>query len=586
MQRADGLQTRVQEKIDAPSSLGRRELVAFVGVLLATLATYDLTFTFGWVYDDAPQIPQNPNLLWSRVGYLFTHQLWAATTGTQGRFYRPLLMLWFLINKTLFGLNPHWFHVTSVLAHVGATALAFFITREWLRNTGAALFAAAIFGLHPIQAESASWISSANDSLAAISCFSSFLLYRKAIAASGRSGVWWVLSAALFFLALLTKEVSVVLPAIILIDIWTGQSQEHRPAQMARQFAPPLLAYGLVGALWFGLRAKALGGFASSSSLLPWSEVVLSAPKIFLFNLRRIAFPVGLSPQYDFQLVYSVGSLQFLLPLIILLAPGGLAVMIARRDRRLWVAFAWLVLPLLPTLNLRWMNEDDFIHDRYLYMSMLGVALLAGSAYAWLKKELPVPRLAYLLAFAIAFSCGFASAIQSLYWSNDVNLFSRAVEIAPGNEWAQLNYGSALSAKGKYAEAAPHFARSFEIKPGWRAAAFAGFTYQQSENLTQAEHWFAAALELKPDLATAWFGLGQIRSQQHQPEDAIVYLQKALAITPDAAGYHYALGNAYEQLSRPAEAQEEYKTELRLHPDQTGAQKALERLQSGEATPK
>jgi protein O-mannosyl-transferase len=578
MQSRNGLQNAAEEKIHAPcSSLTRRQLVSLAGVLLATLAAYELTFSFGWVYDDVPQIPQNPNLLWSRIGYLFTHQLWASTSGTQGRFYRPLLSLWFLINKTLFGLNPHWFHVTSVLAHVTATALAFFFARELLRDTGASLFVAAIFGLHPIQTESAAWISSVNDPLAAICCFSSFLLYRKAKVATRSRSLWWASSAIPFLLALLTKEVSVVLPAIVLIDIWADRRREPHAASSRRFFAAAL---GIAGALWFALRAKALGGLASSSSLLPWNEIFLSAPRILLFNLRRIIVPVGLSPQYDFHLVHSAASMHFLVPFVILLALAGLAVIIARRDPRLWVALAWLLLPLLPTLNLRWMNEDDFIHDRYLYMSMLGAALLAGSGYAWLKKNLPIHRLAFLLGFAIAFSLGFASVIQSLYWMNDVILFSRAVEIAPNNEWAQLNYGSALSSKGKHAEAASHFARSYEIRPGWRAAAFAGFAYQQSGDLSQAGRWFTAAVQQNPDFAPAWFGLGQVCLQQHRPEDAVGYLKKALQLQPEADGYHYELGAAFERLSRPADAMEEYNTELRLHPYQVGAQKALDRLQA------
>jgi tetratricopeptide (TPR) repeat protein len=180
---------------------------------------------------------------------------------------------------------------------------------------------------------------------------------------------------------------------------------------------------------------------------------------------------------------------------------------------------------------------------------------------------------------AIAVTLAFASAIQSQYWASDVVLFARAVNRAPANEWAQLNYGSALSALGKYGDAAPHFVRSYELKPGWRAADFAGFAYQQSGDLPQAEHWFTAALQQDPTLATAWFGLGQVRLLQHRPEDALPYFKKALQLQPDADGYHYALGSALEQLSRPSEAIEEYKTELRLHPYQTRARDALERLQ-------
>jgi protein O-mannosyl-transferase len=573
------------------SSLTRAELLALAGVLIGTLLTFASTFAFGWVYDDPPQIPQNPNLEWSRFGFLVTHQLWASVAGMEGRFYRPLLTLWFLINKTVFGLNPHYFHVTSVLAHVAATALAFFVARRLLKDAGGALFAAAIFAVHPLQVESASWISSVNDSLAAALCFASFLIYRKARAAPRNPAAWWALAGILFLLALLTKEVSTVLPGIILIDVWSGShssdSRSEAPAMSSQRFSnsvtiAAIATYGAVAILWLTLRSWALGGTAAVSSSLPWSTTLLSAPKVVLFNLYRAVLPIGLSPHYDFRLIESPGP-QFLLTLLALLALAALAIFAATRDPRLWVAFAWLIFPMLPTLNLRWMNEDDFIHDRYLYMSMLGVALLAASAYAgirdWIKTKWPAMQLFRPLAACVVVMLAFASAIQSEYWATDVTLFARAVDRAPNNEWAQLNYGSALSARGRFAEAAPHFALSYELKPGWRAADFAGFAYQQSGDLSQAERWFKAALQLDPSLANAWFGLAQVSLLQHLPDQAIPYLKKALELEPSADGYHYELGTALEQVSQPGAAIEEYETELQLHPYQTGARKALDRLQ-------
>lgn len=570
-----------QSKIEERSfSLTRPELFSLLGVLLATLLTFASTFSFGWVYDDPPQIPQNPNLQWSRAGYFFTHHLWSSSLGGPGRFYRPLLLVWFLINKTIFGLNPHWFHMTTVLAHIAATALAFLLARSLLRDTGAALLTAAIFGLHPLQVESASWISSVNDSLAGALCFGSFLFYRKA--KTEQQGRWWASAGILFFLALLMKEVSIVLPAIILVDQWADSDREPGESQFGRPFLAAIITFGLVAIVWITLRSSVLGHAATESTFVPWSTILLSAPKILQFNFYRILLPSGLSPHYNFHLVDAASRAEFLVASAILTALAWLAVVTARRNRRLWVALAWLILPLLPTLNLRWMNEDDFIHDRYLYMSMLGVGLLAGFGYAGLKKTWPQLRFIRLLVLVIVVGLAFASAIQSQYWANDLILFSRAVERAPQNEWAQLNYGSALSAWGKYADAAPHFVGSYELKPGWRAADFAGFAYQQSGDLNQAERWFQVALQQDPTVATAWFGLAQIRLSQHRPEDAIPYLNKALELQANAEGYHYALGMALEQLSRPKEALREYEIELRLHSQQVGAKKAIDRLRNRE----
>jgi tetratricopeptide (TPR) repeat protein len=410
-----------------------------------------------------------------------------------------------------------------------------------------------------------------------------------------------MLAGILFLLALLTKEVSVVLPGIILVDFIfvdtilvapvpanrsSNSRSEAQPTSPQRFTNPTTIAaiatYGVVAIFWLTLRSWALGGTAAVSSSLPWSTTVLSAPKVILFNLYRMVLPIGLSPHYDFRLIESPGS-QFVLTLLVLLALAALASLAAKRHRELWVALAWLIFPMLPTLNLRWMNEDDFIHDRYLYMSMLGAALLAASAYArirdWIKTKWPAVQLFRPLAACVVVILAFASAIQSEYWATDVTLFARAVDRAPDNEWAQLNYGSALSARGKFADAAPHFARSYELKPGWRAADFAGFAYQQSGDLSQAESWFRTALQLDPSLANAWFGLAQVALLQHLPEQAITYLRKALQLEPSADGYHYALGTALEQVSQRDDAIEEYKTELQLHPYQSGARKALDRLQ-------
>ena len=434
-------QSEVQQE---GSSLKGNERLWLAAILILTFLTFFSTITFGWVYDDPPQIPGNADLRWDRLSYLFTHHLWASANGmTEARFYRPLLAVWFLINKTLFGLNPHWFHLTTVMA-------------------------------------------------------------------------------------------------------------------LARRHV--------------------LGQAVGAHSSIGWSTVLLTAPKIVLFNLYRVVLPVRLSPHYDFKLAAPDHIAQSLMAIAALVALALLAYLVARRARQLWVAYAWFLFPLLPSLNARWMNEDDFVHDRYVYMSMLGTAVLAGAAFAALKHRWPHSRVVPIFGVGLAVGLAFLSAIQSQYWVNDLHLLSRGVQVAPNNEWAHLNLGAALSRREKYAEAAPHFVRSYELKPGWRAADSAGFAYQESGDLSEAERWFLLALQSNPSLPDAWFAVGQIRLEQQRPAEAVVYFQKVLALRPDAEGYHYALGSALEQLGQTSAALEAYRAELRLHPYQAGARKAVERL--------
>jgi protein O-mannosyl-transferase len=567
-----------QPNAQATGPRRRTEWLALAGLLATTLLTFASTFRFGWVYDDPPQITQNPNLQWSRLGFLLTHQLWASHGVAQSRYYRPLLALWFLINKSIFGLHPHWFHATSVLAHLVATTLAYFVAKEILKNPAASLFTASIFALHPLQAEAVSWISAVNDPLAAVFCFGSFLMYRKAIGKENPL-IYWTGAGIFFLLGLLTKEVSVVLPGIVLVDLLSNRFSTSAGSSPKNFPLAYFCAYALLIVPWFAARAGMIGETAVTSNKILLVTILLSAPKILLFDFYRVVAPIDLSSQYTLHLIEQP-DMQCLIYALVLGALFIVAIALALRNSRLWVAYAWLIFPVLPTLNLAWMNEDDFIHDRYMYMSMLGVGLLAGLAYDWLREKWPKQQLVPGLAAALALALAFASTTQSQYWANDVILFSRAVSRAPANEWAQLNYGSALSVRGKYSEAAQHFVLSYEIKPGWRAADFAGFSYLQSGDLAHAERWFDAALVVDPTLAIAWFGLGQIRLAQHLPEQAIPYFKKALEFDPIADGFHYELGTALEEVSKRTEAIEQYKAELQLHPYQTGARKALERLQA------
>jgi hypothetical protein len=420
-----------------------------------------------------------------------------------------------------------------------------------------------------------------NDPLAAAFCFASFLASRKARSLRQHPALWWASAAAFFLLALLVKEVSAVLPAIILADIWSAPRASPQPGTAKNQSAMLVAAYGTVAVAWLLWRRHVLGHAVAAHSSVTSSAAVLSAPKILLFNLYRVILPVRLSPHYDFNLAHSDHLAPSLLAVVVLLALVLFAYLAARRARQLWVAYAWFLFPLLPSLNPRWMNEDDFVHDRYTYMSILGISLIAGFAFDELKHRWPGTRLVPILGTGLIAALAFASAIQSQYWVNDVHLFSRAVEVAPRNEWAHLNLGAALTARGKDAEAAPEFVRSYELKAGWRAADFAGFAYQNAGDLAEAERWFFLALQSNPALPDAWFAIGQVRLQQHRPAEAVAFFENALVIRPDADGYHYALGSALEQSGQASAALEAYRTELELHPYQSGARRAIERLSPG-----
>ena len=92
--------------------------------------------------------------------------------------YWPVTYTMFWIEWRLWGMNPTGYHVGNLLLHVAGTLLIWAGLRK-LRIPGAFL-AALIFAAHPVNVESAAWISQRKDMLAVTFFLISILLYLKA----------------------------------------------------------------------------------------------------------------------------------------------------------------------------------------------------------------------------------------------------------------------------------------------------------------------------------------------------------------------------------------------------------------------
>src|SRR5512146_107731 len=137
---------------------------------------------------------------------------------------RPVTMFTYWISAQISGDDPFAFHVMSVLFHLVASGLVFVIVRrllEWAdapanRRDLLAAFATAVFLLHPAQAESVAYLAGRAEVVSVMFAFVAFavFLYRpEKVIGWGRA----VAVLALFGLSVLSKEHTIVLPALFLL---------------------------------------------------------------------------------------------------------------------------------------------------------------------------------------------------------------------------------------------------------------------------------------------------------------------------------------------------------------------------------
>ena len=560
-------------------------------VLAVTFAVYAQTLTFQFVHDDVGQIVENPAVQsWHYLSQYFTAQVWAGVSPEiLGNYYRPLFLIWLRINDALFGMRPWAWHLTTLLIHLAVTCLVYLLARRILRDHVTALLAALIFGIHPVHIEAVAWVSGVTEPLLALLLIPAFLLYLKKREQPEKSQTWMTLSLVFYALAMLEKETALALPVIIFCYEWIQRREAaelttrgallHRALFALRSTLP----YLFVIPFYALIRVHALKAFSYVITAMPLSTVVLTWPSLLWFWVKHLFWPVGLSTFYDLPAVTEPNLRNFTLPLlgVVVVATGLL--LGAQRHREVALAAVWLVLPLLPLLDIRVFVKNDFAHDRYLYLPSIGFAIIV--AFALRRLPLPgatvkgLPAVPAVSALLLTPLLGFATIWQSFYFADSLSFYQHNVASAPHNSIAKTNLATLFSKQGKYGPAIELYEQVLSRDPNdWHANYNLGFTYYRLGNLEAAEHYLLTAIQIKPTNPDEYLYLGMARFKLGRAEEAAAAIRRAIRIRPQAFGYHFALGIVLKTRGDLSGALQQFREELVLNPEETAAREQMEEI--------
>jgi tetratricopeptide (TPR) repeat protein len=449
-----------------------------------------------------------------------------------------------------------------------------------------AVLAASFFGLHPVHIEAVAWVSGVTEPLLGVLFIFSFLCYLRARDCRETGRRWIAFSLVLLALALLEKETAIMLPALVFAYewiYWEGGQTSPKGRDRARRFAHALrraIPFLALVPPYLVLRVLALKGFSPAATPLAFSTLVFTWPSLAWFWAKHLVWPVGLSTSYDFPAVTDPGWANFLLPLI-----AGLGVLaglfwLARRSRPAAFATAWLLVPLLPLLDIRAFVEDDFAHDRYLYLPSVGLAMLAALALRSLPHRrmtrLGVPAAQTAILFALVPLMVFDTVYQSFYFADDQVFYQHNARVAANNRVAQSNLAMWLYEQGRYDAALALFSEVAAKHPGvWSTHFNLGMTNYKLGRLADAELEFARAIRIDPAKADAYVYLGLSRFRMHRAEEAETMIRQAIRIRPAGYGYHFALGMVLKSRGKLREALAEFRAEVANSPVEAAAREQI-----------
>lgn len=356
-------------------------------------------------WDDAPNLLTNPSFGPPSWAFL----KWAFTTHHYGP-YQPLSWLSLSLDRALWGLNPFGYHLTNIMLHSANAALAYACARL-LWDEKRAWLCALLFALHPLRAESVAWITERRDVLSGFFFLGALLLHLR------KTPRAWVLAA--YAAAILSKGTAVGL-------VWILIALDKKWKDKMPFFAVAI-ALGCVG-LW----AFKTGDMPSVP--LSLGERLRVAGHGAAFYLWKTILPIGLSPYYELKSVSWLGAL----------------VSTALLPFEAWRLFLLILAPVSGLLQ----NGLQLAADRYTYLA--GLPLAAAGA-AWLSKK--------RWAAAVPAVLAALTVRQTMFWRDDITLWSRAVAVEPASFFARSNLATALFVKGD-PEAEAQYEAVLTLRPG------------------------------------------------------------------------------------------------------------------------
>jgi Flp pilus assembly protein TadD len=530
---------------------------------LATLAIYAQTATHGYIaYDDDQYVYENP---WVKAGLTASNVAWAFTTFFYANWH-PLTWISYMLDISLFGLNPGAQHLVNVAFHGASAVLLFLALGRMTRQPWRSALVAAIFAVHPLRVESVAWISERKDVLCTFFEMLTLLLYVRYTARPGRRS--YLAVAAAFALSLLAKPMAVTFPLVLwLLDYWPlGRlGWPFEAAAIRRLFLEktPLLAMATVAAVLTFLAQRGYGAVVSLTRL-PLAARAANAAIAYVAYMGKAFWPEDLAVLYPSRAPVPGAAVAALL---ILAAITAAAWRWVKQRPYFAVGWLWYLGMLVPVIGLVQVGVQSMA-DRYTYVPMVGLSIALVWTVAGLVENRPALRTA-AVAVAIAALVALAGAAyrQAAYWKTSRTLFEHTLTVTRDNHIIENNLGVIVARDGNSAEALALYRAALRTAPDYAEAhANLGHELLKAGQLEQAQSSIARALELSPNLAVAQGDQGLLLAARGEYEEARRHIERSLSLAPGDAENESNLCFVLTHLGRPDDAIPHCHTALRINP--------------------
>ncbi|MDE2178841.1 MAG: hypothetical protein KGJ50_11125 [Xanthomonadaceae bacterium] len=462
--------------VERRPTLARR--LALVAALLVTALVYWPGLSGGYIFDDYPNIIENPALQVRHADWATLKA--AALSSPSSEFHRPLSSLTFVANYMTTGLAPFGWKLTNLVIHLLNGVLVYLLARALLcaaargrEEPRAGLLAALIAAgwlLLPVNLTAVVYVVQRMESLANLFVLLGLLGYVRGRLRMQRDGRGFAGAAASLLvwtaIGLTAKETAVMTPFYAALIEWTlfaarSGRERRRDRRVPWLFALVLVLPGIAGLAWL-LPDLAFNPVAWQARNFTLAERLLSEPRIWFDYLRWIVLPTphALSFYHD-EVAVSTGLLT---PWTTLAAILGLALLVALiaflRARAPLVALG-LALFLGAQLLTGTFIPLELVYEQRNYFASFGVLLALLPLLFPARAGAPLPLARGVLLAGLLLIWTGETAQTAYAWSSPLRLAMELAERAPTSPRAQYELGRTYIVLSKYDPKSPFTARAY-----------------------------------------------------------------------------------------------------------------------------
>ena len=597
-----------------------RHIVPISIIIALTVITYLNCLLNQFVYDDVSTIVDNKLIKdWGNFSTLFTHEYFNVSGELT---YRPIVTLSYFLDYSLWHINPAGYHLVNVLLHTANATLVYFLVflfcrcgeggirndRHQIPRIGFAFLCCILFAVHPVVSEVVNMVSYREDltaTLFLIGSFLLFLLYNQRIVAQTSfdsplskeasekfpshtfhhksTASLYASAMVAYFLALLSKESAIVLPALIFLFELLFKRRFPASFKTAIKIirSPIFLGYIGMSIAYLILRFFLLHNPNEKIVYPEGSFLVnmLTMTKVLGRYIASIFLPFNLNADYHVLYLKTPLAWAFLLPFATLASIAVIAIRWWRKFTKtppaanrgdgfypvILFALPWFFISLLPVLNI--IPLANIMADRYLYLPVLGYCLLISAAIIRLRTAIKYPVIISLIIFYLVITVS-----RNNVWRDEYTLWHTSSQSPLCSFTTYNNLGTQYNKKG-YPDAAllcyqKAIQKSHEVGFTQYATVYynMGNAYEKKNMPSESVTAYRKAVRIKPDYHQAHNNLGKVYFTLGQYADALAEYNNTLKIDPDFPYAYNNMGVLYNKLGRQDDAIAVYKKALSLDP--------------------